>query len=304
MTLLRAFVRNGFCPTIVRNGRKILLMEIKPLSLRFITSNSYFEGNEYDLANQYELIYNKIYFPSKFDAPENWFYDGIVPNVNYFLLPLDNDNEIEAKLIFVSNLNKLKHKWNFQKELIQFSDQKLWLLTLSCLKFLKDSFEFQNDLNQIQNLNQNLFLNPFSFPLCSLSGFVYKLFKLHFLNSHNIYIVENEFGISSKNVSKIEYEWCSFMEYTYPEKEFISAFNNSSGQKYFKEAIPDLYSPISQQAYFFNGCVFHGHFENCLINKNATESSKNPFVKTFKELDTEFFTKMSDLLVNMKLKKS
>ena len=88
------------------------------------------------------------------------------------------------------------------------------------------------------------------------------------------------------------------MQHLYPEKQFQAAFNNPKGQKYFKEAIPDLYSPITKQAFFFNGCVFHGHFDNCLMNSSATELTKSPFGKSYKELNDEFEVKMTKLLQN------
>ena len=72
------------------------------------------------------------------------------------------------------------------------------------------------------------------------------------MNNFEIYAVNNEFGFGTKNVSKVEYEWSNFMTFKYPEKQFMSAFNNPVGQKYFKDAIPDLYSPITKDAYFFN----------------------------------------------------
>ncbi len=59
-----------------------------------------------------------------------------------------------------------------------------------------------------------------------------------------------------------------------------------------------MYSPVTKQAYFFNGCVYHGHYENCLLNPNATPLSKNPFGKTYEDLNKEFFEKMTKLLLN------
>ncbi len=298
MAILRSFVKNGFCPVLVRNGRRILVLEIKSLNIRFITSNSYFEGNEYELANQYCLTYTQHFFPKQFLRPENFNYQGQVPEYNFFESIYDNSTNKINKKLFVQLFKNLNFKWNFQKELITYSEQKLLLLTLSCLKFLEDSYLFQLQLsNRCKNVNF-VFLNPFSYPLCSLGGFVFKLFKLYYLNKENIFSVQNEYGISSKNVSKIEYEWASLMDYKYPEKEFLFAFNNKFGQKFFKEAVPDLYSPITKQAYFFNGCIFHGHFENCLINPDANENSKNPFGKSFKDLNEQFFKKMCNLLIN------
>jgi len=297
MTILRAFVRNGFCPIIVRNGRNILVLEIKGLKIRFITSNAYFEGNEYQLAQQYDLKFIWHFFPRKFLQPHNLNYVGQVPEINFFNSLTDNLKEKEMKTTFVHTLTKLNYKWDLQKEIVTYCEQKLTLLTLACLKFLNDCLIFQLNLNSKLNTTFE-FLNPFGYYLCSLGGYVFKLFKIYYLNKEEIYAVNNEFGISCKNVSKIEYEWASFMDFLNPEKQFVFAFNNKEGQKYFKEAIPDLYSPVTKQAYFFNGCVYHGHYENCLLNPNATPLSKNPFGKTYEDLNKEFFEKMTKLLLN------
>ena len=298
MVLLNAFVRNGFCPTIVRDGRKIKLMEIKHLGLRFLTSNAYFNNsNEYELANQYGVKFQQVFFPNKFCTIENFDYDGEVPTLQFFLSSLDSKEEKKLKTEYVSDLNKIDYKWNFKKELEQFCEQKLFLLTCACLKFIKDSIEFQLELKNTDFPSLTL-IHPFGFPLCTLSGFVYKLYKVLILNNFPMYIVKNEFGISTRNVSLIEYEWVSMMEHFFPEKELISAFNNNLGQKYFKEAVPDLYSPITKQAFFFHGCVFHGHFDNCSINPNAGKDTLTPFGKTYEQINTEDSVKLANLLAN------
>ena len=75
MSLLRVFIRKGFCPTVIRNGRKIILMELKSFEIRFICRNNYFNCDEYSLANQYKIQFNQIYFPSKFTQISNFSYD-------------------------------------------------------------------------------------------------------------------------------------------------------------------------------------------------------------------------------------
>jgi hypothetical protein len=42
----------------------------------------------------------------------------------------------------------------------------------------------------------------------------------------------------------------SYMEYKYPQSDFLNAFNNPLGQQYFKEAIPYLYTPLTKEAQF------------------------------------------------------
>ena len=298
MCLLTAFLRNGICPTVIRNGRKILVMEIKINNLRFITSNSYFNEDEYDLASQYEIGYDKIYFPKQFMKIQNFDYRGQIPHFKYFASLLDNAKEKHEKQNFYEALSNQNYVWDFKKELIAFCEQKLWLLTASCIQFIKDCLSLQKNFENVFNLKLAERLIPFSYPLCSLSSYTYKLYKALFLNSYEIYVVNNEFGIKPKNVSQVENEWATFLDINHPEKNFESAFNNINGQRFFKEAIPDLYSSVTKEAFFFNGCVFHGHFENCLINPEATENSKTPFGRTYKEVNDEFLQKMTDLLMN------
>ena len=119
------------------------------------------------------------------------------------------------------------------------------------------------------------------------------------MNKENIFCIQNEFGKNMRNVSYLENEWSSVMEFLHPEKEFISEFNNENGQIVFKEAIPDLYSEKTQQCYFFNGCKIHQHLDNsCPFNNNANENTIGIFGQSFKETNDLFYNKMERLLTN------
>ena len=142
MSVLHSFVQNGFCPSVIRNGRKIILLELKCFELRFLNSNLYFNCNEYEIAEQYNIVYNQIFFPKKFLNITNFEYQGPVPHFLYFLSTLDSPKENERKKKFLAKLSK-NYNWNFQKELVQCCEQKLFLLSLASLKFLENSFEFQ-----------------------------------------------------------------------------------------------------------------------------------------------------------------
>jgi G:T-mismatch repair DNA endonuclease (very short patch repair protein) len=83
-----------------------------------------------------------------------------------------------------------------------------------------------------------------------------------------------------------------------PSKIYLSAFNNPKGQKFFKECIPDLYCITDKEAFFFNGCYFHGHYENCKLNRKATSTTINKDGKTYEQLNVEFESKMYDLIQN------
>ncbi len=295
-TILSAFLKNGFCPKVIQNGRKILFMELESFNLRFITSNSYFEGSEFEVAKQFDVKFDRYFFPESLKNPTYFEYEGSVPDKEFFYSFNDNDETKFEKQEFVFKMIENKYIWNYEKELLRFCDEKLLLLTLACLKFLKESFDFQVLIKREKETFTNDLLHPFGFHVCSMPGFTYKLYKIFYLNHEDIYVVQNEYGINTKNVSRIEHEWASYMEYKYPDCQFMSAFNNFKGQQYFKEAIPDLYSPITKEAHFFHGCKWHGHLDNCFLNPNATNNSKNPVGITYKSLNEEFLRKASNLL--------
>jgi G:T-mismatch repair DNA endonuclease (very short patch repair protein) len=99
-------------------------------------------------------------------------------------------------------------------------------------------------------------------------------------------------------VSKVEHKWATFMIFENPSAEYMSSFTSIKGQKYFKECIPDLYSPVLKEALFFHGCYYHGHYENCLKNKNATEKSLHISGLTYSEINKCFIEKAEALLTN------
>ena len=88
------------------------------------------------------------------------------------------------------------------------------------------------------------------------------------------------------------------MDYKNPEKEFQHAFNNKFGQKYFKESVPDLYSAKTKEAFYLNGCFYHAHFENCLLNKNVKSNSFHPFGQTYEAINKQFEEKLVSLITN------
>ena len=290
MYLLKGFLDFGFLPEVIRKGRHILLLEIKQLGLRFITSSSYLNGDEYEIAVQFNCDFEKHFFPFKFLVKENFNYNGHIPDLSLFLSDFDSSTENLAKKQFYQMFDK-NEEWNFKTQIIRHFNQKIYLLCVSFLKFMFECFEFQLIANCCE------ILNPISQPLCSLSGFAYKLFKIMYLNDEDIYVVKNEFSVPMRTVSKIEHEFTSFMHYKYPELQFISEFSNPNGQKVFKNCVPDLYSPISQECFFLNGCFYHGHSKGCLINPKANDNSLK-FGKTYQEINNSFDEKISLLILN------
>lgn len=249
MFLLKGFLDFGFLPEVIKKGCQILLLEIKQLGLRFLTSTSYLAGNEYQIADQFNISFEKHYFPFKFLIKENLNYVGCIPDLKYFLSSFDSYlNETEKKNYY--SLYNKNQNWKMKEQLVIHYNQKMYLLCMAFLQFMKESFDFQ----LLANCHQ--ILNPISYPLCSLSGFTYKLFKLMYLNDESIYSVKNEFSVPMHIVSKMEFEFTSYMHYKFPDLKFISEFSNPTGQKVFKSCVPDLYSPVSLECFFLMAVFF------------------------------------------------
>jgi len=167
------------------------------------------------------------------------FFDSIV-----------DGNFQEAEILQFIAINQEK-PWCFKLRLLEFFDQKVKLLLEAFTNFLKQSFSFQKKLQLSLKSPSAIFINPFNNPLCSLGSFVYMLFKVFYMNNYPIYIVENEYGKNQKPVSLLEYQYCSFMDHLNPNLQLQYAFNNPIGPKYYKEAIPDLYSPSYKRSFLF-----------------------------------------------------
>ena len=309
--LLHLFVGNGICPNILRRGNNILLLEIKESKLRFLSSNTYVLGNEFSLINQFKLPLLQKFFPNKFLVEENLNYIGQIPSHDFFISQFRPANENDAILKYCkAYTNNLSNTWNLKEQLIETTERDVLILTMSMLTFLKQSFELQQILNSITNneILKDRYLNPFNSPTCSIGSFVYNMFTVFFMNFLDLYIVQNEFGVHSKIVSRLEHQYVSFMEHQYKEKGFISAFNNDKGQKFFplkpydddpnsRGTYVDLYSPFTKQVFHFQGCFFHHHCKNCKIYPERTPNMQHRNGQTFRELNETFENRQFQLLV-------
>jgi len=292
MSLLKGFADHGFCPNIVRKGKNIMLLEIPELNIRFLNSNNYVVGSEFEIASQFDLLSDPIiYFPHKFFTVDNTNYQGQIPSIINFQTFFDSSESRKNKELFISNYGK--KKWILKHELLLSSYQKLYLLAITFTAFLKECYDLQGYLLVKTNKSRQ-YINPISKPLCTLTGFVFKLFKCTFLNDYPIFTVNHEYGTPGRQVSLVEYEFTSFTEFgALKDKKCMSAFNNKLGQKYFKHCIPDLFCLTTNEIYLMNGCFVHAHLDDlCTINKNKTEESPHPFGGTYKEQNEIFFSKL------------
>ena len=263
---------------------------IEELQLRFIATNNYINGNEYQLAKHFGLELTTNYFPLKFLKPENFDYFGETPEFTFYLEDFETDTTKKEKLDYY-RLISMKN-WNFKKELLAHVTQKLDLVHQAVVLFLKEAYMFQ-DLIKVESNQANLgFIHPFNSPICTLSGFIYRVFKYYYLNQIQMHIVKDENGGKQRNISRLEHKYASYLDFCFPEKQFIF-------QKAFREGVPDLFSPVDGLAVWINGCYWHSHMApECTINKGKGPQSLNSQGKTYASVNEEFNTKIFRLMAN------
>ena len=291
-----ALISQGFCPKVIRQGRRFKLLSIEELNVKFIPSYNYFPGDEFEIAKLFNIKFDLPFFPCQMLKLKYLDYNGKMPTFDNFLSNFDTPQIRKEKKSYYER--KLGSQWCFLKEILSYSELKIQLLILGVLTFLKESMIFQQKLQINRNITNLQFLNPFSTSLISLSSFVYTLFRLLFLNNVDVRVVQHEYGFPIRKVSRQEFDWTSYWIYQHPDQECFTAFNNPKGQKYFPEAIPDLYVPSSKHCYFYNGCFAHSHYEDCSINKSATGATKTWNGRSFKDVNDEFWTKLNSLILN------
>ena len=159
--LLDALLSEGFCPKVIRQGRRFKLLSIEELNIKIIPSYNYFLGNEFTIAHLFDLKFEEIFFPVSMLKAHNLNFLGKMPSLEMFLSKFDSPKSIEAKKKFYER-RKANKKWSLLKELVIYSELKLQLLALSVLTFIKESMDFQEKLQINLKRTSHNFLNPFS----------------------------------------------------------------------------------------------------------------------------------------------
>ena len=297
MFLLESLLAEGFCPNLIRTGRRIKFLSIEELNIKILASHNYFSGNEFCIAKLFNIKFEMQFFPYSLLLPSNLKYNGTMPNTQHYFSKFDSEELKEQKREFCRK--RKGTYWCLLKELLSYSEFKLHLLVLTVLSFLKESMTFQTQLqSQILKLTQFNYLHPFGSPIISLSGFIYTLFRILYLNKFDIRVVKYEYGFPVRKVSRQEFEWTSYWIHKHPTEECYTAFNNPQGQKYFPECVPDLYCKSQKSCFFYNGCWAHKHYDNCLINPLASESTLSTNGTSYKAINEQFWNKLQALILN------
>ncbi len=286
--VIKAFLKANININIFTRNKTFFSCSIPELNIRILNLKNYLPGNQNEIAKFLKVDFTETFFPTKMNKKNYYFYSGSVPSLETFDVSFDTEDVLKRKAAFVENYSGI---WNFQTEIKKYSRQKVHLMAANTCSFLKEMTNFQMKLFCIvssQNPNKSKLLFPFSNNICTMSGFVYKLFKGLFLNDEDIFVVDHEYHVPSRKVSQTEYKFCKYMEFKFPDVNFIHNFSNPAGQSFFKECIPDIYIPEYKTAIFVNGCYFHGHYFLNDEKSNFTDSlhclNSNKNLDTFNEI--------------------
>ena len=292
--IFEAFSKLGATPNIMNKSRKIFSVSLENHGLRFIDACNFFLGNLHDVASQFEVDFEKKFFPDSLNRSSE-YQRARFPAFHDFVSISDNLNVQQDKHLFWEK-NHLQN-WSFETEIINHSRHRTELWAKSCLTFLKQTFCLQERIKKIEKIESPLILHPFSKGITSRSSFTFNVHKVFYLNKYDLETVMFEKTSNMKRVSLGEYQFSCYKALTEPENGWIHAFNSSSGQKKFGNYHVDLYSEKLNTVLQFQGCVYHAH-EPCKakVNKGRTPTSKNFLGRTFSEqqvLDNQFIAFMS-----------
>lgn len=280
--ILEALISLGANALPFQKKRKLYSVQLEKHNIKFINACNFFNGSLYDVASQFEIKVKKRFFPN-WNKYSYFHYNGSFPALSDFLNIADNASvETEKKLYWEQNCHI--QDWCFKTEIVSYAKHCTEILAKCCLQFLKQTFELQERIKKLENIDSPLILHPFSKNINSRSSFTFNIHKAFYLNKYDLESVMFEKTSNMKNVSLGEYQYVSFKELTEPENGWRHAFNSKSGQKKFGNYHVDLFSEKLNIAINVNGCLYHYH-EPCTakINLNRTPTTKNFLGQTAEE---------------------
>ena len=147
----------GISINVIRDGRKVFVVEIKDLSIQFLRSNNYFQGDEFQLANMFEIPNKKIFFPFRVKHHEEC---NQIPNLKDYYDFKDTETQREEKRSYVHELKQNNSNWIFDKELVFYAEEKVRLLSIAFLKLIEESFILQTQLKE-ENSQKDVFIERY-----------------------------------------------------------------------------------------------------------------------------------------------
>lgn len=258
-------------------GNKIITLSIKEFNIRFIDSHRFIPSSLDSFPKRFphlKGVAKKGFFPYKFNKEDNYDYSGPYPSEEEYY----DEYSSKKKVLEIKQFLETKkgENFNFKKELHDYLQMDIRVLTLGCCSLIKEFLDFQNELQKDEQEKKYFFC--FNKPFITVPQFIHALWRTHGLK-HKLYLLNNQ-SLARKD-SYGEMEWLAWQQYLLEEEEiFIRTARTPGGQKKIEKYFLDGFCEETMQAWEFLGCFVHCHwFENpqCPLTKGFNASDLNPF---------------------------
>ncbi len=275
--ILQGLLDNGFLPKVIKCHNQIMLVEEKKLGLRFVEIQNYVNCSFKEMCLRIRKI--EPHFPFQWIQPKYFLYEGDWPTITDFFYFEDSKEDRKLKEEAINKSKNQMQKWKFQDVLFHFLQQKIEIISLVMLDFLKEAFYSQKVLFEAFNSTVKSYLHPLQSPIFTAATYSFQLFLKFSPDSEHILPICTPIFFKS---SKGEIEYIKYLEWKNPDQKFEHAWS-PNGQKNLKFSSPDAFS--EDHLWYYHGCFFHSHNRSkCLFKR------KKPLETEKKE--KEFFEKI------------
>ena len=282
--LFKVFVEQGLTP-IFTGCPKLLILEIPEIGLRFMNLTNYIEQS-------LQLQGNICFFPQRWNKEAFLSYIGSAPTINDFFNAEDTSAIMQKKEKFVGQQPNL---WNFQKALKEFCHNRIHCMFNITINFIQEAFSCQNLLYTITKPETyKTYIMPFNPPLFTRASYAFQLLLLYSKDISKLKVPLPPIAMQS---SKQELEFCGYLRWKFPHLQFTDAWSET-GQKRFKESFPDSFCRATKTAFYFHGCLIHGHEKNLCKFKRKSLKEENYFKVPFVQAREQHELKIRKLLTN------
>ncbi len=287
--VLKVLLNKGIVPKVVGNST-VWLIELPEIGIRFVSSLNYFEGSIFDICKRFNL--DLKFFPKRWIKHSFFTYVGKPPLLADFYNAEDSVAKHNEKKAFAELLQTEVQSWSFTNAIKHFSRFRLEAIAIANISFLKTAFQCQQllfDTLSPSHLESTIsYIMPFNPPFFTRASYAFNLL-LNYTQPTEVKTCRPPVRLTS---SKQELEFCFFLRSKFPQLTFIDAWSQF-GQKCFRESYPDSYCPETKTAFYFNGCLVHGHPVNECQFKRKKHVGKNyfkvPFDQALKNHEKKLF---------------
>lgn len=239
--ILNYCVNNNLEPYTIYNGAKIMYMSLKILRMRFVDSLNFIPMPLGKFPKAFGLKeLKKGFFPILFNNKENMDYIGPIPNKEMYKYNSFKPEKRAEFLKWYQEQVDNKVIYNHRKELEEYCISDVNILREGCIKFRELFLKYGK-------------IDPFQY--ITIASVCLDIFKSQYLFDSKS--LAHTSSIQEDTYSKVSIEWLEYVSHKTGQK-ILHARNNQGKEVKIGRYKVDGFSPETNTAYEFNGCIFHG----------------------------------------------